>query len=490
MERITRRRLLAGMAASPALAAVGSALRPAEAATENRLCRDWPFKEMARPTYSLDLRHTRLDLFGHTVDCLLPGGTWPGTPLSFKKGDMFRVQVNNALQVPTSIHWHGLLPTSLQDGVPNVSQLPIAPGMSQYYEFLLKQTGTYWYHSHYGLQEQVGMVGPLIIEDPDEPHSYDLDEVIFLSDVPAQPVDDIIPMIRGGKMTADFKHPYTRPGAQPFVTDVSYAGYLLNGHTNDAPWSLAVPVGSKLRLRIINGSGSSYFRVVIDGLPMQVIAADGEAIAPIAVGDLVIATAERYDVLVTVPESGSYTMHAAALGDNRQVVGVLHTKDTAPKVNRKRPRFEGKTLSVGDLRALQPTTLPEGDPVAFEVALTGAMEGYDWSMNGHTWPEPFAPKTAKPSYYDVLPGQLVRFALINKTAMSHPMHLHGHNFRVLGAKAHGLADAPIKDTISVSPNSTVWIEFYADNPGTWFWHCHNVWHLAVGMAQAVRYTVP
>jgi len=151
---------------------------------------------------------------------------------------------------------------------------------------------------------------------------------------------------------------------------VPYSGYLLNGHTPDAPWRHALKAGSRTRLRLINGSGSSFLRIAIDGVRLTLIAADGDPVEPVVVDHLVIGTAQRYDVLVMLPESGSYTLHAAALGDDKQALGVLHTPDVAAAANAERPKFAGKALQLTDLKAPYITTPPDGSRNSFEVVLS------------------------------------------------------------------------------------------------------------------------
>src|SRR5918995_6414272 len=221
----------------------------------------------AKPDYKLVVAPREAELFGHKIQALLVNGAWPGTTIRYNRGDRFRVLVENTLDEPTSLHWHGLVDPNLEDGVPNVTQAPIGSGDGLYYEFDLKQAGTFWYHSHFGLQEQQGLSGPLIIEDPNEPQAYDEDLVIMLGDVIAMPVDDVIPSIRNGTLQVSVSDPYTLPDGAPFRIDVPYTGYLLNGRTPDAPWSHALKAGARARLRLINGTGSSFFRVAIDGLP-------------------------------------------------------------------------------------------------------------------------------------------------------------------------------------------------------------------------------
>ena len=240
----------------------------------------------------------------------------------------------------------------------------------------------FWYHSHFGLQEQQGLSGPLIIEDPKEPHAYDEDLVVMLADVIDIPVSDVIPKIRSGTLQVSVGDPYTLPDGAPFRIDVPYTGYLLNGQTPDVPWSHALKAGSRARLRLINGSGSSFFRIAIDSLPLTLIAADGDPVEPLVVDNLVIGTAQRYDVLVTLPESGGCTLHAAALGDDKQALGVLHTPDVAPAANPERAKFIGKALQLADLKAPSVTTPPDGPRRSFEVVLSGDMRNYVWEMDG------------------------------------------------------------------------------------------------------------
>ncbi|MGH6915348.1 MAG: multicopper oxidase family protein, partial [Geminicoccales bacterium] len=250
--------------------------------------------------------------------------------------------------------------------------------------------------------------------------------------------------------------------------------------------------GARARLRLINGSGSTYFRIAIDGVPLEVIACDGEPVVPVTVDSLVLGTAERCDVIVSLAESGSHTLRAAALGDDKQALAVLHTPDVKPKVDGGRAQFPGRALGAGDLRAPRSTVIADRPRKTFTVTLAGNMQKYLWTMNDQLWPEPdaaFAGSDPKESFYRIQPGDMVRFDLVNRTPMVHPMHLHGHVFRVL-EDGQDRPDAPIRDTVTVWPKRKVSIEFVANNPGRWFFHCHNIWHLASGMAQAVIYEAP
>jgi multicopper oxidase len=235
---------------------------------------------------------------------------------------------------------------------------------------------------HFGLQEQQGLAGPLIIEDPNERHAYDEDLIIMLSDLIDVPVGDVVPRIRQRSLEVAVNNPYALPDGAPFPIDVPYAGYLLNGHPPDDAWSHALKAGSRARLRLINGSGSSFFRIAIDGLSLTLIAADGDPIEPVVVDNLVIGTAQRYDALVTLPESGSYTLHAAALGDDKGALGVLHTPEVAPLANRDRPEFAGKALRPGDLKAPYATAPERGSA---QDLRGGPVRGHAQLLVGDEW---------------------------------------------------------------------------------------------------------
>ena len=480
-----RRTFLKTASTSVLAAGLGAPSVAAQAATQ--LARATPWSGTVIPAtadFSLDIVEKTASPFGVPITAILAGGQWPGTEIRYRKGDVFRVLVKNHLSQPTSIHWHGLILPNLQDGVPGVTQAPIGPNELMAYEFPLIQAGSYWYHSHYELQKQQGLVGPLIIEDPEENRSYDHDVTLLLSDVYNGDPYTIIPGIRAGNIEFEADKPFVLPGESDFKADVPYAGYLLNGRSNTSPWKYAAKPGQRLRLRIINASTSSFFRFVIPGLPLTVIASDGEDLEPVEVDNLMIGIAERYDLLVTIPESGNYPLYAAALGDDKWVQGLICTHDAFNPPKFGPPKFDGRYLSFDQMRANDDSRLPKGPDRTIDVRLSGNMTKYVWLLNDITYPELFSPPDSKNVPLEVGYGEVVRINLINPTPMYHPMHLHGHVFRVLGGDEER---APRKDTLSVPPQSTCSFEFYANNPGRWFFHCHNLYHLASGMAREVRY---
>jgi FtsP/CotA-like multicopper oxidase with cupredoxin domain len=427
------------------------------------------------PQYRFRVGATALNLDGHGV---VPGitvnGQYPGPEIRLREGSILRIEVENTLpNEPTSIHWHGLLLPASMDGVPDISIFPIAPRRVFIYEYPLHQSGTYWYHSHFRLQEQIGMAGPFVIEGRDEPLKVDHDVVVFLGDwlhrSPYAAIETLKknpkPMATGAEMA----------NVKSDLSDIQYDAFLLNGRTSRDPWTYKARPGERIRLRIVNAAASTYFRLHLDGHPFRITHADGLMVEPVEVDHLQIGMAETYDAVVTLSGSGSYTLHAAATDGSGQAMGILHTPDVAAKPNFEMPTFQGRVLSYSDLAAT-PTALPPGPVRPFTLALQGNMANYVWTINGQAYPK------ADPLV--ISRGDRVQLELRNETSMWHPMHLHAHFFRVLQGAGER---APLKHTVSVAPHETVRIEFTADNPGRWFFHCHNLYHLEAGMARAFEY---
>ncbi|MGD9634659.1 MAG: multicopper oxidase family protein, partial [Pirellulales bacterium] len=429
---LSRRQLLGVGAALPFAWTIGSNARGAEPSTSTAP------PTQARPDYTLDISAATIAPVGNPIEATLVNGSLPGPEIRYREGNMFRVAVNNRLAVPTSVHWHGMIVPNYMDGVPGVTQAAMAPNSSVLYEFPLRQTGTYWYHSHYQLQEQTGLAGPLIVEARKEPYVYEHDVVVFVSDWLDQDPITVVPQLRMQQPpTAATKMRTTGglglPNGKPFETDVYYPGYLLNGKSNAEPWSLKVKPGDRLRLRIINGSASTFFRVMLAGHDLQLIAADGQPIKPVTCNSLLLGAAERYDALVTIESNGSFTLHAAALGTSDQAVGVIHTTPNPRKPNLKPPAFDGPVAGFTNYAALKspyPTTLPDGPIRTFQLELGGQMMKYLWSIDGQYYPELFSPD-GKAQPLEIRQGERVRIRFTNSTMMYHPMHLHGHFFRVL-----------------------------------------------------------
>jgi hypothetical protein len=554
--------------------------------------------------YDLNIARQAVNFTGSPTTAMTLNGQLPGPTLRFTEGDHAVIRVHNQMDVETSIHWHGILLPNAMDGVPYVTYAPIAPGKTFTYEFDLRQSGTYWYHSHTLLQEQRGLFGALVIA-PKDKGTFDQhrDHVVVLSDWTDEDARSVLHTLKRGSewysirkgsgqsvlgaarlglLGAFFSRELQRMPPMD-VADVYYDRFLLNGA---AQQSLAAKPGEKIRLRVIAGSASTFFYLQFAGGPLRVIAADGQLVQPFNEERLLIGVAETYDVVVTVPAEGGYEFRATAhdgsghaslwigtgprhaapdipfpnlyvtmgsltlkrvlaltpggsmgmpgnavragkfdqpgvngmggmkkmdhsgmtgsvpkhtghdMGGTAQETMPMHAVTSAPAAPRSTwlgllaEDVSSQTPLAADgmsterpappydrLRALQPTAFDSSRPVReIRLTLDGDMARYVWLLNN----QPLSESDS----LEVKRGEVVRFIMINRTMMHHPMHLHGHFFRVLNAQGEF---SPLKHTVDVAPMTTTVIEFAADEFGDWFFHCHILYHMMSGMAQVVHY---
>jgi hypothetical protein len=279
--------------------------------------------------YHLEIASQPVDITGKPTTGMTINGAIPGPVLRFQEGDLARILVSNRMAVETSIHWHGILLPPGMDGVPHISFPPIAPGATFTYEFPIRQSGTFWYHSHTGLQEQRGVYGPIVIEPPAPRLRADHDYVILLSDWADEDPHRIIRTLKRGSewfsiekgsaqsifgaarlgMLGDyFKRELQRMPAMD-IADVAYDRFLANGNPEI---HLDAQPGETIRLRIIDGSSTTFFHLQFAGGPMQIVAADGNDVEPVQTERFLIGVAETYDVLIKVPEKGAYEFRATS----------------------------------------------------------------------------------------------------------------------------------------------------------------------------------
>lgn len=288
--------------------------------------------------YDLMLDEKIVNFTGRKRPAMAINGAIPGPLLRLSEGEAATIRVTNRLAEPASIHWHGVLVPAGMDGVPGLSFDGIAPGETFTYRFTVKQSGTYWYHSHSGLQEQSGVYGPLIVEpaEPD-PYRYDRDYVIMLSDwIDENPhrvllnlkkrsdyynwnkrtIFDFFRDVRekGWDATLADRRYWGRMRMDPTdIADVTGYTFLVNGQPPEANWTALFKPGERVRLRFINGAAMSIFDVRIPGLPMQVVQADGQNVVPVLVEEFRIAPGETYDVIVEPKEERGYTIFAESM---------------------------------------------------------------------------------------------------------------------------------------------------------------------------------
>jgi CopA family copper-resistance protein len=331
-------------------------------------------RSMAAVTeYTLSIDYDTVNYTGQDVEAMTINGSIPGPVLRFTEGDTARIHVQNKMDVETSIHWHGVLVPPGMDGVPFVSFPPIAPGTTFTYEFPIRQSGTYWYHSHTGLQEQKGVYGSIVIEPSESRQKTDRDYVVMLSDWTDEDTHEVLRTLKRGSewyavrkrsgqsifgaMRLGMLGDYIRRELQRMpamdISDIAYDSFLANGEPET---TLHAEPGETVRLRIIDGGASTNFLLEFAGGLMTVVSADGIDVQPLEQKRFMIAIAETYDVLVHVPASGAYEFRATAQdGSGYTSVWIgSGTRHQAPQVPRPNLYHAMDHLSLKHIFALTP----------------------------------------------------------------------------------------------------------------------------------------
>ena len=345
-QRPSRRTFVKGLALGGAAASVGLLRQPVWAQGRQR----HESSVLSGTEFNLRIGETDVNVTGRSRTALTINDSLPGPLLRWKEGDTITLNVANALDADTSIHWHGILLPASMDGVPGLSFSGIRPGRSYRYHFTVKQHGTYWYHSHSGFQEQQGIYGPLVIEPREpEPFEFDREHVVMLTDWTDERPERVFAKL---KKQSDYYNFHQRT-VGTFLRDVRKHGlgatlaerrvwgkmrmsaadladvtgytytYLMNGQAPAGNWTGLFEPGERVRLRFINGSAMSYFDVRIPGLTMTVVAADGLPVRPIAVEEFRIAVAETFDVIVEPSGQEAFTIFAQAMDRTGYAAGML-----------------------------------------------------------------------------------------------------------------------------------------------------------------------
>lgn len=468
-----------GSATSSAVSGSFGAPRPMNAAAGQRVV-----------DASLTATETTVDLgSGVTARTWAYGGVVPGKVVRANAGDFIRAKVTNRLPADTTIHWHGVQLRNPADGVPGVTQDPIASGDTFVYEFTAPNAGTHFFHPHVGVQIDRGLYAPLIIDDPGERGDYDDEWIVVLDDWTdgvGQNPDDILAGYQAqngtlsgmGGMGGGSMPGMGGSSSSPLgdAGDVDYPYYLINGRVPTAPTSFSSKPGRRIRIRLINAGADTIFKVALGGHQMTVTHSDGYPVVPRTTRSLYIAMGERYDVIVTAGD-GVFPLVADAEGKSGQALALLRTAaGTAPSAMVHPTELDSAALlGASDLTAADSAQLPAKNPDGtLIVQLDGQMTPYAWGINGK--------KYGADTPMTVHADQRVRMRMTNMTAMVHPMHIHGHSWALLASG--GLR----KDTVLIRPMETIVADFQADNPGDWAFHCHNIYHAEVGMMTTVRYT--
>lgn len=607
--------------------------------SQNPEAREGNPENLPEHEYTLSLKEEMVNKADKEVMGMTVNGSIPGPTLEFTEGEYAVIYVKNEMSVETSIHWHGLILPNFFDGVPYLTTPPIEPGHTQKYEFPIKQSGTYWYHSHTMLQEQSGVFGSIVIQPKEQILEYDKELVLMLSDWTNEKPKNVLRNLKRGNEWYSMKKGTSTPlnqviargafGAQvdfwrqrmegADIADVYYPAFLINGEEK-VEYS-QFKAGEKVRLRIIDGSASTSFWMTFGGETPTLISADGLDVVPVKKNKTFIGVAETYDFIVEIPQDGKIEfritaqdgsgMASAFLGSGKVLeaqdvprpdkiammqemakmkmkmgapalksnpgkderfemkekygmqmdgmemgqMNMDHSKmdmkkDSAPmeemdhskmeikkdtmkmdysKMEMKKDTMKMDHSKIGDsktemkkdtmmvdhskmamekpskkemnsdmkmeampgmdmfseynydyLKSPEKTTYDKDIPVnEILLNLTGNMNRYIWSMNGVPLSETDKIK--------IKAGQVTRITLNNLTMMHHPMHLHGHFFRVINENGEY---SPLKHTVNVPPMKEITIEFYGEEYGDWFFHCHILYHMMGGMARIISYDTP
>jgi FtsP/CotA-like multicopper oxidase with cupredoxin domain len=470
------------LAASAAIGAVSLGAPLARASSHDALA------EIAIGTRNIDIKGKAAKVFG----LLQPDGTHG---LVMNAGERFRVRLTNEVGEAALIHWHGLTPPNAQDGVPGVTQPPLAPGESYEYDFAVALPGTNWMHSHHVLQEQSLMAAPLIVRDPTDAARDEQEVVILLHDFTFQAPEEILSGLSKGmshdhsQMAHDMSNmdmsnmDMSQPGMGGMdLNDVSYDAFLANDRTLDDPEIVRVEKGQRVRLRVINAASASNFLLDLGPLSGSLTDVDGRPILPVMGSRFPLAVAQRADVRVTLPaQEGAWPILFQREGDTALTGIILATKSgTIAKVADQAQHAIGAIdREVSMLyRAAEPLPERRADR-ALNIDLTGSMMSYRWGIEE-------VAAMAHHAHLGVKEGERVEMTLTNRTEMSHPMHLHGHHFQIVAVNGERVAGA-VRDTELVPVGGAVTLAFDAGNPGKWMFHCHNLYHMRSGMMTQVRY---
>lgn len=294
--------------------------------------------ELSGTEFDLSVSRFPVQIGGRRTRAIGVNGTVPAPLLRWREGEQVTLNVSNQLDVETSIHWHGILLPFTMDGVPGVSFPGIAPGKSFKYQFPLRQAGTYWYHSHSGLQEQIGHYGPIIIDPAGkDPVEYHREYVLMLSDWTYMHPHKLFLKLKKDAESLNFNRPTASnpeglggmwgamrmsPRDVADVTGATY-NYIINGHTTEDRYDMRYQPGERIRLRIINASAMTIFNVRLPGLPMTVVQSDGLNVQPLETDEMQIGVAETYDVIVEPKDTGAFAFVAESIDRSGQVIASL-----------------------------------------------------------------------------------------------------------------------------------------------------------------------
>jgi FtsP/CotA-like multicopper oxidase with cupredoxin domain len=445
----------------------------AAAASGAFLASGWPTKGFsATPSFQITTSKTAYPIGGPDApksDLWLYNQACPGPMLRLQQGDILRAKVINQLDVPTTIHWHGIRILNEMDGVANLTQAPIEPGETFLYEFPVNHAGTYWYHAHNMSWEQVerGLYGPLIIDFDDDPETD----------------HDICLMLDDWRLDKDGLFHAESLGS---LHDWSHGGRFGNWLTVNAQSDPVYKVkpNSRVRLRLINAANARVLKIRLSGGESQLIALDGASCPAEALTEITLAPAQRADFICDLT-TATLVVEETSTGESYPAGRLLATTELGPA-----------TAAKSIIKTTVPPLPPLADAIRIPIHMQGGamgnlasaqFEGAELSLRElaqkHKKLWAFNGKVGDYSNvsYEIKRGSLVSIDVYNDTAWPHAMHLHGHHFWVMSDNPTADLPSGQRDTWLMQPQEKASLVFLADNPGLWLFHCHMLEHAASGM---------
>lgn len=552
--------------------------------------------------YDLYVKDTLVNFSGKPARAIATNGKLQAPTLYFKEGDTAEIYLHNQLKKNTGLHWHGVILPNEMDGVPYLTTKEVKPGETHLYKFRISQNGTYWYHSHEGTQEQIGMNGILVFQKrEDQPDKkFDADIPVLLGEwtdenpkqimrklhmdqgdywaVKKGTVQSYSEAAKVGHFGTKLLNEWKRMEAMD-VSDVYYNNFLINGAVSSDYKNLKS--GDKVHLRVANGGSSSYFWLNYGGGKITVIGNDGNEVEPVEVDRLIVGVSETYDIVLTIPENKSFEFRSTSedrqghaslwlgngdkieaptlpklmlfegmkmmngmmemsgdmkpmtmtmgnqmmdmnevmypeIPESQRMATMKHMnemmgmkdKSSNMKMDHGEMTMDSNTemdhskidmdvdmtvdhsmhnMGTSDMKTIKrlnynmlkspfKTILPDDNVKELKFTLEGNMRNYLWTLDNKT--------VAESDKILIKKGQVLRITMYNNSMMRHPMHLHGHDFRLVNSQGEY---SPLKNVVDMAPMETNTIEFAANQDGDWFFHCHILYHMMAGMGKVFTY---
>ncbi len=473
-------------------------LRPALVAGAGLAVSPWSRAFAATPALTVASRTIEVKRKAAKVFGITGAGGRHG--LFANEGDRFAGPLLNASDEPLQMHWHGQTKASFDQDRARPEGGAIAPGLSDMHDFELTP-GTHWMHAH-TLSEQQLLAAPMVTREKNVGDVHDV--VIMLHDFAFRSPQEILAELGGADAHAGHGTPLPKgrspsakaaspmPHAMPghgagnmmgmvHANDVRYDAFLANDRTLDDPEVVKVEKGGRIRLRIINGGTATAFFISTPGLEATCVAVDGTPCQPAAAQSYPLAQGQRIDLVVTIPKSGGAFPVLAQVESAQFVTGIVlaTTGAVVSKLAEAAPTAAGFVDLAFEMRLRASEALATRRADKTFMVMLGEDAGYRWTINGRVHGEH--------QTFEVRQGNRVEMTFMNPTSMMHPMHLHGHHFQVTSIGRQRLGGA-VRDTVIVPPHMPVTVAFDANHKGSWFLHCHHLYHMATGMMTEVRVT--